>query len=631
MENTGERYLPSCHPADMSCEHWHRYLYARQFVQNKDVLDVACGEGYGSFLLSETAHRVVGLDISTDAIDHASAAYVQPNLEFKAGDAARIPISGTAHFDLIVSFETIEHLTAECQAAFLGEVVRLLKRGGQFIVSTPNKSQYSDLSGYRNEFHLKEFQVEEFREFLGKYFGAVKLLGQRVYLASYIWDPEGDYKKELREYRLQWSQAGYYPSDEPKQMRYTIAICSQTKRDGANPSLLVDLSDGTGIGDRDQGPALAWQQDRAKGTEEMRAVIPPGKSFILIDEDQWGIKELGGERRGIPFLEHNGQYWGVPPDDETAVRECERLRQEGASLLVIARPAFWWLDYYSEWRQHLIATCRCLRANEQVCVFDLLQPPPPGSTGGELDHVLAAARGRRQAKAGGYPPGDLRACERRVSSEGGEDGILEEILHRVGPGTKFFVEFGVGSGRYCNCARLVVEEDWHGLFMEVAPESFYRLEQRYRAYPKVRCTQALVTSANIETLLATYNVPRDFDVLSIDIDGNDYYVWAAIKQWHPRVVVIEYNSSFPPPQKWVMNEDPKRQWDGTGDFGASLAALAALGKEKGYALVATDSEGVNAFFVKAELVTEEQFLDAAVYYHYGPPRWGPQQDNARQG
>jgi SAM-dependent methyltransferase len=615
----------------MSCEHWHRYLYARRFAQGRRVLDLACGEGYGSYLLSETAKKVVGVDISKHAIEHAAAKYVRPNLDFRVGSADDVPIAGAAEFDLIVSFETIEHLKEECQDAFLREVVRLLKRGGQFIVSTPDKALYSDSPGYRNEFHVKEFYVEEFRTFLGRYFGTVKLLGQRVYGASYIWDPEADGAKELSEYRLQWSPEGFLPSDEPKQMRYAIALCSETTLEGANPSLLLDLSDGTGAGDHDPGATQAWQQERAMGTEQIREVIPPGKSFILVDEDQWGIKELRDGRRGIPFPEHDGQYWGHPPDDATAVRECERLRQGGASFLVVARPAFWWLDYYSAWRQHLVATYRCVRANDLVCVFDLLPAPPDGATGQEVDNLLDAERARRPTTAGAYPPGDLRAFERRVSSEGGEDGILEEILRRVGTGTKYFVEFGVGSGRYCNCARLVVEEDWRGLFMEVAGESFRRLEERYRSNPEVRCVQALVTAANIETLLADHHVPRDFDVLSIDIDGNDYWVWAAIKQWRPRVVVIEYNSSFPPPQKWVMDEDPKRQWDGKGYFGASLAALTAMGKEKGYALVATDSAGVNAFFVRTELVTEEQFLDAAVAYHYWPPRCGPEHGGARPG
>jgi hypothetical protein len=133
----------------------------------------------------------------------------------------------------------------------------------------------------------------------------------------------------------------------------------------------------------------------------------------------------------------------------------------------------------------------------------------------------------------------------------------------------------------------------------------------------------MVSSANIEQLLAAHGVPRNCDLLSIDIDGNDYWVWSANQQWQPRVVVIEYNASIPPDQKWVMQENPNHRWDGTNYFGASLASLVALGRKRGYTLVATNSTGVNAFFVRDDLATPDRFLDPAVHYHYSSPRYGP--------
>ena len=135
----------------------------------------------------------------------------------------------------------------------------------------------------------------------------------------------------------------------------------------------------------------------------------------------------------------------------------------------------------------------------------------------------------------------------------------------------------------------------------------------------------MVTSANIEGLLEANGVPSEFDLLSIDIDGNDYWIWAAIQRWRPRVVVIEYNASFPPPRKWVMQENHAHRWNGTNYFGASLASLTALGRAKGYTLVATDSNGVNAFFVRDELVAPDRFLDPIAAYHFSPPRYGPHQ------
>jgi hypothetical protein len=217
-----------------------------------------------------------------------------------------------------------------------------------------------------------------------------------------------------------------------------------------------------------------------------------------------------------------------------------------------------------------------------------------------------------------WQSGDLRCYEQRVFSQNGEDGIIKEILHRIGVKHGLFVEIGVEDGRECNCARLVREAGWSGVFLEAMPEMWANLQENYRAFPGVRCKQAAVTSRNIEQLLAAHDVPDDFDLLSIDIDGNDYWVWQAVQRWQPRVVVIEYNAAFPPPTRWVMEENVDHRWDGTNYYGASLTSLVLLGRQKGYTLVGTDSRGINAFFVRCELVSPEQFLDTALYYHYAP-------------
>jgi hypothetical protein len=231
----------------------------------------------------------------------------------------------------------------------------------------------------------------------------------------------------------------------------------------------------------------------------------------------------------------------------------------------------------------------------------------------QLHRLLQCEQQRRWLEAG-----DLRAYERHVYSQNGEDGIIQEILARIGVLNRFFVEVGVESGRECNCARLVVEEKWSGVFFEADANHFAPLAERYRNYEQVRCVHATVASTNIEELLQASGVPHDFDVLSIDIDGNDYWVWAAIDSWRPRVIVIEYNAAHSPPNKWVMRENPRHRWDQTSYYGASLASLVGLGRKKGYTLVATDSTGVNAFFVREELVTPERFLDPVLHYHYSP-------------
>ncbi|MEK6237619.1 MAG: hypothetical protein N2C14_23170, partial [Planctomycetales bacterium] len=197
-----------------------------------------------------------------------------------------------------------------------------------------------------------------------------------------------------------------------------------------------------------------------------------------------------------------------------------------------------------------------------------------------------------------WKPNDLRRHEARVFSQNGEDGIIQEIFRRVGTTNKQFVEFGVQHGGECNCRRLVVEEDWKGLFMEMDDEDFKRLKQRYAGAEGVNCVQAQVTSAAIQDLLEKHQVPLCFDMLSIDIDGNDYWVWRAIQKWRPRVVVIEFNSHYRPPIHWVMQENDDFRWHGTSYFGASLSSLNRLAGWKKYKLVGTDSRGINAFFVR---------------------------------
>jgi glycosyltransferase involved in cell wall biosynthesis len=119
---------------------------------------------------------------------------------------------------------------------------------------------------------------------------------------------------------------------------------------------------------------MKWQDEASK---EIKALIPQGHTFILVDEDnwsdRWGDCQVITDRCAIPFLEKDGQYWGPPPDDSTAISELERLRNRGATFIVFAWPAFWWLDYYSQLGRYLRSTFRCVRANQLIMIFDLRQ------------------------------------------------------------------------------------------------------------------------------------------------------------------------------------------------------------------------------------------------------------------
>ena len=146
-----------------------------------------------------------------------------------------------------------------------------------------------------------------------------------------------------------------------------------------------------------------------------------------------------------------------------------------------------------------------------------------------------------------FPPLDLRKFEEKVYSQNGEDGILKEIFRRLGTTNRYFVEFGASPARRTTAHRLAWQEHWQGLFLEADPGFFATLREHYRAFPDIRCVQAKVASANVKELFASHGVPTSFDLLSVDIDGNDYWVWEALRHWRPRVVVIEYNASHAPP------------------------------------------------------------------------------------
>ncbi|MDB5092388.1 MAG: hypothetical protein JWO85_489 [Candidatus Eremiobacteraeota bacterium] len=182
MRFTGERFVPELR-GQISYEHLHRYEIARRFARDQDVLDVACGEGYGASYLAQVARSVVGVDSDVDAIRHAASRYTAMNLRFRIGDAAQLPLADGS-FDLVVSFETIEHLAD--QEGMLSEISRVLRADGRLIISSPNKLVYSDLPDYQNPFHVRELYFDEFRELLQRHFPSCAIFGHRIFAASAV-------------------------------------------------------------------------------------------------------------------------------------------------------------------------------------------------------------------------------------------------------------------------------------------------------------------------------------------------------------------------------------------------------------------------------------------------------------
>lgn len=182
MEFTGERYLPEI-AGNIFLEHTHRYRFALQYCKGKEVLDIASGEGFGSDLLATVASRVTGIDLSDVAVDHALRKYRRSNLEFQVGSVTEIPLADST-VDVVVSFETIEHIDAH--EMMLDEIRRVLRPGGVLIISTPDKATYTDATGNINPFHVRELYREEFSSLLSSRFGHVTTHGQRIGFGSLI-------------------------------------------------------------------------------------------------------------------------------------------------------------------------------------------------------------------------------------------------------------------------------------------------------------------------------------------------------------------------------------------------------------------------------------------------------------
>ncbi len=181
---TGERFTPEC-VREIWYEHMHRYVAIRQLIAGKRVLDMACGEGYGSHMMSRHAAQVTGMDISDEAISHARDRYASTeNLSFAQGSVTAIDAADDS-FDVIVSFETIEHLHEQEQ--MLSEFDRVLTADGMLIISSPDKATYSDAVGHDNEFHVRELYRDEFESLLDRHFPARLMYAQKLMFQSVIY------------------------------------------------------------------------------------------------------------------------------------------------------------------------------------------------------------------------------------------------------------------------------------------------------------------------------------------------------------------------------------------------------------------------------------------------------------
>lgn len=210
---------------------------------------------------------------------------------------------------------------------------------------------------------------------------------------------------------------------------------------------------------------------------------------------------------------------------------------------------------------------------------------------------------------------NLQQHERKIFSQNGEDGVIKKIFEVIKTTNKYYVEFGVENANECNTRNLRENCGWSGLLMDGGYEN-----------KEIGLYQEFITAENINNLFQKYNVPQEFDLLSIDIDYNDFYVWKSLDEiYQTRVVIIEYNASHLPTEDKVVKYDPNAVWDTTNYFGASIRALYNLGKRKGYSLIYANNQGVNLFFVKSSILSqiEHSFKDTNnIFLIYNSPKYG---------
>jgi SAM-dependent methyltransferase len=232
----GER-LTAAISGQVEIEHYHRYLLAREFCRDLDVLDVASGEGYGTALLAQVARTAVGIEIDAEVVAAARVEFRQPHLKYEQGDARNIPLPD-ASVDVAVSFETLEHFAE--QEKFLSELRRVLRPSGLLIISTPDRDIYSSVNTPPNPYHASELTRAEFESALLQHFTFVSLASQRAIIGSVIISAARDAPVRAYEKRSDTLIEG---DDNLMRAPYLIALASNAELPSLPHTIYVYRSD----------------------------------------------------------------------------------------------------------------------------------------------------------------------------------------------------------------------------------------------------------------------------------------------------------------------------------------------------------------------------------------------------
>jgi hypothetical protein len=220
-------------------------------------------------------------------------------------------------------------------------------------------------------------------------------------------------------------------------------------------------------------------------------------------------------------------------------------------------------------------------------------------------------------------PRRLVAHGYKVYSMHDQDGNLHEIFNRIGTTDRYFVEFGASDGLESNTLYMLLK-GWSGSWIDGSQKSVAVAATKFVFLindGKLQLRHAYLTAETIGSVFAQLGVPAEFDLLSMDVDGNEYWLWKALGQYRPRVVVVEYNASLGKHVRCTVEYRPDWLWDGSNYFNSSLGALEHLGREKGYSLVGCNLVGTDAFFVRNDLVGDHFLEPFTAEHHYEPPRY----------
>ncbi len=265
---SGER-LTGAASGQVEIEHYHRYLLAREFCRGRDVLDVACGEGYGTALIAQVAASAIGVELDPAVVTAARAEFDRPNLHYQQGDARALAIPD-ASVDIVVSFETLEHLAEQDQ--FLGELRRVMRPGGLLIISTPDRDVYSPVGSPPNPYHVLELARSEFESLLARHFHHISFALQRAIIGSVIFGTnEGP---PVRSFERR-SDALFESSQQLARAPYVIALASDRALPAFPDSIYVHRSD------LDTDPQVRFEAERTAAELQALAQAAARRAEIL--------------------------------------------------------------------------------------------------------------------------------------------------------------------------------------------------------------------------------------------------------------------------------------------------------------------------------------------------------------